>query len=60
VQEAGDEPGDEPRRARLAGGRRCGLLVIEAGRWDEEDSLAFKVLRDAACRWCWWSTRSIA
>ncbi|MGM3213524.1 GTP-binding protein, partial [Klebsiella pneumoniae] len=25
----------------------AGLLVIEAGRWDEEDSLAFNVLRDA-------------
>ncbi|MEG1681707.1 MAG: GTPase Era, partial [Stenotrophomonas sp.] len=24
-----------------------GLLVIEAGRWDEEDTLAFNVLRDA-------------
>ncbi|WP_373926690.1 GTPase, partial [Enterobacter hormaechei] len=25
----------------------AGLLVIEAGRWYEEDSLAFNVLRDA-------------
>jgi GTP-binding protein Era len=25
----------------------AGLLVIEAGRWDEEDTLAFKVLSDA-------------
>jgi len=25
----------------------AGLLVIEAGRWDEEDTLAFNVLRDA-------------
>ncbi|HLM53837.1 MAG TPA: GTPase Era [Pseudoxanthomonas sp.] len=26
----------------------AGLLVVEAGRWDEEDSTAYKVMRDSA------------
>ena len=35
------------------------LLVVEAGRWDDDDTLAYEALqRRRACRWCWWSTRS--
>jgi GTPase Era involved in 16S rRNA processing len=38
----------------------AGLLVIEAGRWDEETRWPSTCCATPASRWCWWSTRSIA